>query len=51
MKAQLHSGRNLVDVLTTGTRRADKALLQIVLVDRQAVGDTDDRAAFFHEDE
>jgi len=48
MKAQLHGSGNLVDVLAAGTGGTDKAFLQIVFTDRQAIVDADDVPVLFH---
>src|SRR5712691_390979 len=41
VEAQLHRGRELVDVLPAGPRGADEALLELALVDADHGGDAD----------
>ena len=44
VEAQLHRGRELIDVLPARTGRADETFLDVALVDRDGAGDADHSA-------
>src|SRR4030095_3397769 len=43
VEAKLDGGRDLVDVLASGSRGPDKAFVDLTLVERQRIGDPDHR--------
>ena len=45
VEAQLHGGRELVDILPAGAGGADEAFRELVLVNRDMVGDADHHGA------